>query len=40
MDGLMRYELGGRLGEGLCEITELRAPNDAHRTELKLPPED
>lgn len=40
MDGLMRYELGGRLGEGLCEITELRAPNDAHRAELKLPPED
>ena len=39
MNGMMRYECGGRLGEGLFELTELRTPLDEHRAELKLPPE-
>lgn len=38
MNGLMRYECGGRLGEGLFELTELRSPTDEHRQMLKLPP--
>lgn len=37
MNGLMRYECGGRLGEGLFELTELRTPLDTHIEELNLP---
>jgi hypothetical protein len=36
MNGLMRYECGGRLGEGLFELTELRSPLARHVTELNL----
>lgn len=37
MNGLMRYACGGRLGEGLLEITELRTPLAHHIAELNLP---
>jgi hypothetical protein len=36
MNGLIRYECGGRLGEGLFELTELRSPLARHVTELNL----
>lgn len=36
MNGLMQYECGGRLGEGLFELTELRTPLPRHVKELKL----
>jgi len=40
MNGLMRYACGGRLGEGLFELTELRSPTEAQRAELNLGPAD
>jgi hypothetical protein len=40
MNGLMRYECGGRLGEGLFELTELRSPTEAQRAELRLSPDE
>jgi len=36
MDGLTRFECGGRLGEGILELCELKALSPAQRAALKL----
>lgn len=37
MDGLARFEHGGRIGGGIIEVSTLKAPTQAHRDTLKLP---